>query len=78
MHCVLICQKPTVEVEFPILRQEVESAFKTLTCGKVSGVDNVPAELITHGGQPVVEVLHAIYNKIWYHHTDERQHSTVQ
>ena len=25
----------------------------------------MPAELITHGGQPVVEVLHAICNKIW-------------
>ena len=25
----------------------------------------MPAELITHGGQPVVDVLHAICNKIW-------------
>ena len=49
MHCVLICQKPTVEVEFPILRQEVESDIKTLKCGKVAVVDHVPAELITHG-----------------------------
>ena len=62
---VLICQEPTEEVEFPIIRQEVESAIKTLKCGKAAGVDNVPAELITHGGQPVVEVLHAICNKIW-------------
>ena len=62
---VLTCQEPTDEGEFPILRQEVESAIKTLKCGKAAGVDNVPAELITHGGQPVVEVLHAICNKIW-------------
>ena len=62
---VLICQEPREEGEFPILRQEVESAVKTLKCGKAAGVDNVPAELITHGGQPVVEVLHAICNKIW-------------
>ena len=62
---VLICQEPTEEGEFPILRQEVESAIKTLKCGKAAGVDNVPAELITHGGQPVVDVLHAICNKIW-------------
>ena len=62
---VLICQEQTEEGEFPILRQEVESAIKTLKCGKAAGVDNVPAELITHGGQPVVEVLHAICNKIW-------------
>ena len=43
----------------------MEAAIKTLKCGKAAGVDNVPAELITHGGQPVVEVLHAICNKIW-------------
>ena len=54
---VLICYEPTEEGEFPIPRQEVESAIKTLNCGKAAGVDNVPAELITHGGQPV---LHAI------------------
>ena len=62
---VLICQEPKEEGEFPILRQEVESAIKTLKCGKAAGVDNVPAELITQGSQPVVEVLHAICNKIW-------------
>ena len=62
---VLICQEQTEEGEFPILRQEVESALKTLKCGKAAGVDNVPAELITCGGQPVVDVLHAICNKIW-------------
>ena len=62
---VLICQESTEEGEFPILRQEVESAIKTLKCGKAAGVDNVSAELITHGGQPVVDVLHAICNKIW-------------
>ena len=62
---VVICQEPTEEGEFPFIRQEVESAIKTLKCGKAAGVDNVPAELITHGGQPVVDVLHAICNKIW-------------
>ena len=62
---VLISQEPTDEGEFTILRQEVESAINTLKCGKAAGVDNVPADLITHGGQPVVEVLHAICNKIW-------------
>ena len=60
---VLICQEPTEEGEFQILRREVESAIKTLKCGKAAGVDNVPAELITHGGQSVFEVLHDICNK---------------
>ena len=62
---VHICQEPIEEEEFPILRQEVESAIKTLKCGKAAGVDYATAELITHGGQLVVEVLHAICNKIW-------------
>ena len=62
---VLICQEPTEKGEFPIRRQEVESATKTLKCGKAAGVDNVPAELITHSGQSLVEVLHATCNKIW-------------
>ena len=62
---VLTCHEPTEEGEFPILRQEVESAIKTLKCGKAAGVDNVPAELITHSGQPAVDVLHAICIKIW-------------
>ena len=39
----------------------MESAINTLLkCGKTAGVDNVPAVLITHGGEPVVEVLQAI------------------
>ena len=62
---VQICQEPTEEGEFPILRQEVESAIKILNCGNAAAVDNVPAELITHGGQPVVDVLHAICNQTW-------------
>ena len=53
------------EGEFPILRQEVEMVIKTLKCRKTAGVDNVPAELITHSGQPVVDVHHTICNKIW-------------
>ena len=40
---VLICQEPTEEGEFPILRQEVKSAMKTVKCGKAAGVDNMPA-----------------------------------
>ena len=33
-------------------------------CGKAAGVDNVPAELITQCGRPMVEVLHAICRTI--------------
>ena len=62
---VLTSQEPWEEEEFPILRREVESAIKTLKCGKAAGVDKVLAELIPHGGQPVVQVLHAICTKIW-------------
>ena len=34
----------TEEDNFPILREEVEAAVKSLKRGKSAGVDNIPAE----------------------------------
>ena len=53
------------EDDYPILREEVESAIKSLKCGKSAGVDNVPAELLKHGGEATIDILTAICNKIW-------------
>ena len=55
----VICHEPTEGEEFQILSQEVESTMRTLEFGNTAGVDNVP------DGQPVVDVLVAISNKIW-------------
>lgn len=50
---------------FPILKEEVEAAVKSLKSGKTAGVDNIPAELIKNGGDPVIEILMKICNRIW-------------
>ena len=50
---------------YPILREEVEAAVKSLKPGKKAGVDNIPAELIQAGGETMIDVLLNICNKIW-------------
>ena len=62
---VVICPEPTNEDDFPILREEVETAIRSLKCGKAAGVDNIPAELLKNGGEIVIDVLTTICNQIW-------------
>ena len=50
---------------YPILREEVEAAVKSLKPGKSAGVDNIPAELIQAGGETMIDALLNICNKIW-------------
>ena len=33
--------------------------------GKSAGMDNIPAELVQAGGEAMIDILTAIYNKIW-------------
>ena len=53
------CCTDTEEDNYPILREEVEAAIKSLKKGKSAGVDNIPGELVQAGGEEVY------YNKIW-------------
>ena len=62
---VTSCHESTHDDDFPILREEVEAAISSLKSGKAAGVDNIPAELIKHGGESVVAMLLRICNKIW-------------
>ena len=62
---VTSCHESTNDDDFPILREEVEAAISSLKSGKAAGVDNIPAELIKHGGESVVAMLLRICNKIW-------------
>ena len=39
--------------------------MRSLKNDKVAGVDNVPAELIKHGGEAVMDIITEICNKIW-------------
>ena len=43
---------------YPILREEVEAAVKSLKKGKSAGVDNIPSELVQAGGEAVIYVTH--------------------
>ena len=49
----------------PILKEEVEAAVRSLKPGKSPGVDNVPAELVKHGGDETVQALTVLCRKIW-------------
>ena len=50
---------------YPILREEVEAAVKSLKKGKSAGVDNIPWELVQAGGEAMIDMLLTICNKIW-------------
>ena len=49
----------------PILKREVEAAIRSLKEGKSPGVDNIPGEILKHGGDVSVEALTALCQKIW-------------
>lgn len=53
------------EDDFPILREEVEAAIRSLKNGKAPGIDNIPTELIKDGGSITIDMLMKICNKIW-------------
>ena len=50
---------------YPILRDEVITAVKSLKKGKSAGVDNIPGELVQAGGEDMINILLTICNKIW-------------
>ena len=57
---------PTTDNDnYPILREEVEAAVKSLKKGKSAGADNVPAELVQAEGEALVSALLTVCNKIW-------------
>ena len=63
---VLACPQNREEEEvLPILREEVETAVKSLKKGKSAGVDNIPAQFLQAGGETLTGVLTIICNKIW-------------
>ena len=44
---------------------EVEEAVRNLKGDKSPGVDNIPAELLKHGGEAITTILTTICQKIW-------------
>ena len=57
--------KTDTDNELPILESEVVNAIKTLKEGKSPGIDNIPSELIKHGGTAIIRMLTAICQKAW-------------
>ena len=49
----------------PVLREEVEHAVRTLKEGKSPGPDNIPGELLKHGGDAMTNALTVICQRIW-------------
>ena len=62
---VLNVHPATDNDNYPILREEVEAAVKSLKKGKSATADNVPAELVQAGGETMISALLTICNKIW-------------
>ena len=50
---------------YPILREDVKAAVKSLKKGKSAGVDNIPSELVQAGGEAMTDMLLIICNQIW-------------
>ena len=62
-----VLQVPTAtnNDKYPILREEVEVAVKSLKKGKSAGVDNIPGDLVQAGGEAMISALLTICNKVW-------------
>ena len=63
-NTVLDCSQNPEEDLQPVLGEEVEIAVAALKKRKSAGADNIP-ELVQTGGEPMVDVLTKICNKIW-------------
>ena len=52
------------EDSLPILESEVHNAMLTLKNGKSPGPDNIPSELLKHGGESIIKIFTTICQKI--------------
>ena len=48
-----------------VLRSEIVAAVKKLKARKAPGTNEVPGELLKHGGDCIIDQLHHICNDIW-------------
>ena len=53
------------EESLPILESEVRNAIRTLKNGKSPGPDNIPGELLKHGGESLIKIFTTICQQIW-------------
>ncbi|GFO13526.1 endonuclease-reverse transcriptase [Plakobranchus ocellatus] len=62
MHNVL---QPQETAEDELLREEIEKAISSSKLGNSAGIDNIPVEIIQAAGEPTIDMLHQIYDKLW-------------
>ena len=53
------------EESLPILESEVRNAILTLKNGKSPCPDNIPGELLKHGGESLIKIFTTICQEIW-------------
>ncbi|XP_063609538.1 uncharacterized protein LOC134783560 [Penaeus indicus] len=59
-------QYPTRQwMSLPPTTQEITEAIKRMNTGKAPGPDNIPLELLTHGGREAEEQLKTLFLHIW-------------
>lgn len=46
-------------------RQEVHMAIISLKNNKAAGPDNIPSEILKHGGNAILDCLYTIFQKVW-------------
>ena len=56
---------PQKKIYNHLFHEEVEIAVAALKKGKCAGIDNIPAKLVQAGEEVIIDVLKAIYEKIW-------------
>lgn len=57
---------PTIpELDNMPTRQEVHMAIISLKNNKAAGPDGIPAEILKHGGNAILDSLHDIFQKVW-------------
>ena len=56
---------PISNDSYPIVREEVEAAVKSLETGKSARVDSIPSELVQAGGEAMIDMVLIICNRIW-------------
>ena len=58
-------RKSYSKISPPIIKSEVEQTIRSIKKGKVAGVDNIPGELFTHGGDEMLTVMITLCLQIW-------------
>ena len=59
------------------MMEEVEETIRNLPEGKSSGADNIPSELLKHGGNELVPVTTSLCQKIWETKTVARRMDSI-